>query len=89
MGHRFFIEHEVVAGGEERYHSVNAGLAKVTGDPVVAVHDGVRPVGERESHRSMFRRRGRAPSGDPRGARWCPASANERRMEVVRWTGPS
>ena len=44
MGHRFFIEHQVVAGGEQRYHSVKAGLDQVKGDGLVAVHDGVRPL---------------------------------------------
>jgi 2-C-methyl-D-erythritol 4-phosphate cytidylyltransferase len=44
MGHRFFIEHLVVAGGEQRWHSVKAGLEKVEGDGLVAVHDGVRPL---------------------------------------------
>lgn len=44
MGHRFFIHHHVVAGGEQRWHSVKAGLAKVEGDGLVAVHDGVRPL---------------------------------------------
>jgi 2-C-methyl-D-erythritol 4-phosphate cytidylyltransferase len=44
MGQRFFIEHQVVAGGEQRYHSVKAGLEKVAGDGLVAVHDGVRPL---------------------------------------------
>lgn len=44
MGHRFFIKHEVVAGGEQRWHSVKAGLEKVEGDGLVAVHDGVRPL---------------------------------------------
>lgn len=44
MGHRFFITHEVVAGGEQRWHSVKAGLEKVTDNGLVAVHDGVRPL---------------------------------------------
>lgn len=44
MGHRFFIKHDVVAGGEQRWHSVKAGLEKVEGDGLVAVHDGVRPL---------------------------------------------
>lgn len=44
MGHRFLVPHEVVAGGEQRWHSVKAGLAKVQGDGLVAVHDGVRPL---------------------------------------------
>ncbi|MEZ4757356.1 MAG: 2-C-methyl-D-erythritol 4-phosphate cytidylyltransferase [Flavobacteriales bacterium] len=44
MGHGFLVPHEVVAGGEQRWHSVKAGLAKVQGDGLVAVHDGVRPL---------------------------------------------
>jgi 2-C-methyl-D-erythritol 4-phosphate cytidylyltransferase len=44
MGHRFMIDHEVVAGGEQRWHSVKAGLDKAQGDGLVAVHDGVRPL---------------------------------------------
>lgn len=44
MGHRFFIEHQVVAGGAQRYHSVQAGLGQVKGEDLVAVHDGVRPL---------------------------------------------
>jgi 2-C-methyl-D-erythritol 4-phosphate cytidylyltransferase len=44
MGHRFFIAHAVVAGGEQRWHSVKAGLEKVEHDGSVAVHDGVRPL---------------------------------------------
>lgn len=44
MGHRFLIQHDVVAGGEQRWHSVKAGLSLVEGDGLVAVHDGVRPL---------------------------------------------
>jgi len=48
MGHRFFIKHEVVPGGEQRWHSVKAGLEKVEGNGLVAVHDGVRPLLSKE-----------------------------------------
>lgn len=48
MGHRFFTHHQVVAGGEQRYHSVKAGLDKIEGDGLVAVHDGVRPLVSRD-----------------------------------------
>jgi len=48
IGHGFLIEHEVVAGGEERFHSTRNGLAAITGDGVVAVHDGVRPLVSKE-----------------------------------------
>ncbi len=43
-GHRFSVPHAVVAGGEQRWHSVKAGLERVKGDGLVAVHDGVRPL---------------------------------------------
>lgn len=48
IGHGFLVEHEVVAGGEERFHSTRNGLAVVKGDGVVAVHDGVRPLISKE-----------------------------------------
>ncbi|HRH70284.1 MAG TPA: 2-C-methyl-D-erythritol 4-phosphate cytidylyltransferase [Flavobacteriales bacterium] len=48
IGHGFFIEHEVVSGGEERFHSTRNGLGAVKGDGVVAVHDGVRPLVSKE-----------------------------------------
>ena len=41
----FVIEHEVVVGGQTRYHSVKNGLMKVpVGENLVAVHDAVRPL---------------------------------------------
>lgn len=43
-GHGFTIEHVVVSGGEERFHSVWEGLKEVQHDGLVAVHDGVRPL---------------------------------------------
>ena len=44
IGHNFHVPHEIVAGGEERFHSVRNGLALVKHDGLVAVHDGVRPL---------------------------------------------
>jgi 2-C-methyl-D-erythritol 4-phosphate cytidylyltransferase len=41
--HRFDLPHQVVDGGETRFHSVRNGLALVQGPGLVAVHDGVRP----------------------------------------------
>lgn len=40
---QFKIPHKVVSGGASRFQSVKNGLAAVTGNGVVAVHDGVRP----------------------------------------------
>ena len=44
---RFDIaEHKIAAGGAERFHSVRNGLAALTSDPgLIAVQDGVRPLG--------------------------------------------
>ncbi|HEY0976558.1 MAG TPA: 2-C-methyl-D-erythritol 4-phosphate cytidylyltransferase [Flavobacteriales bacterium] len=44
IGHHFHVEHTVVHGGEERYHSVRNGLAAAGDADLVAVHDGVRPL---------------------------------------------
>lgn len=43
-GHQLAIEHAVMAGGAERFHSVREGLKAVMHDGLVAVHDGVRPL---------------------------------------------
>lgn len=40
----FDVPHTVVAGGEERFHSVKSALNTITSDQaVVGIHDGVRP----------------------------------------------
>ncbi len=38
------IPHRIATGGATRFHSVSNGLALITGDGVVAIHDGVRPL---------------------------------------------
>ncbi|QNF31632.1 2-C-methyl-D-erythritol 4-phosphate cytidylyltransferase [Adhaeribacter swui] len=43
VDNNFTITHQVVAGGASRFASVKNGLAVISGDGVVAVHDGVRP----------------------------------------------
>ena len=48
IGHGFLIEHQIVVGGEERFHSTRNGLSAVKGEGVVAVHDGVRPLVSKE-----------------------------------------
>lgn len=40
--YEFDLEHEVTAGGKERFHSVKSGLNLAKGD-LIAVHDAVRP----------------------------------------------
>ena len=41
---RFSIAHKVVTGGETRFHSVKNGLDSISGEALIAVHDGVRPL---------------------------------------------
>ena len=40
----FDIEHSIVEGGPQRYHSVKNGLKAITEDCIVAIHDGARPL---------------------------------------------
>lgn len=44
--HNFHIPHQLVSGGETRFHSVKNGLDTINGDieAVIAVHDAVRPL---------------------------------------------
>ena len=46
--YHFALPHEVADGGETRFHSVMNGLAKVEGEGLVGVHDGVRPFVSQE-----------------------------------------
>lgn len=39
----FTVAHDIADGGETRFHSVKNGLARISGDGLVGVHDGVRP----------------------------------------------
>lgn len=41
--YRFNVPHELVTGGETRFHSVKNGLLAIPENTVVAIHDGVRP----------------------------------------------
>jgi len=42
--HDFAIPHQLVNGGETRFHSVKNGLGLIEGDAVIGVHDAVRPM---------------------------------------------
>ncbi|MES2457534.1 MAG: 2-C-methyl-D-erythritol 4-phosphate cytidylyltransferase [Bacteroidota bacterium] len=42
--HHFKVPHQVIEGGEQRFHSVKNGLDSIHGDGYVAVHDAVRPL---------------------------------------------
>lgn len=40
----FQAEHQIVRGGNERFHSVQNGLHHIPHDSLVLIHDGVRPL---------------------------------------------
>lgn len=42
--YNYITKHIIVEGGETRFHSIKNALNKVSGDGIVAVHDGVRPL---------------------------------------------
>ncbi len=54
---RFEIEHTIIRGGKERFHSVKNALDIIPDNCLVMIHDGVRPL---VSHRSIDRVRQKA-----------------------------
>lgn len=52
--HNFTTPHEIVAGGETRFHSVQNGLCAIGNAEIVGVHDGVRPLVSIETLRRCF-----------------------------------
>lgn len=52
--YNFDIPHQLVSGGQERFHSVNNGLKAIKGNGIVAVHDAVRPLISPELIRRCF-----------------------------------
>lgn len=42
--HNFKIKHEILPGGDTRFHSIQKNLGSVPEQCLVAVHDGVRPL---------------------------------------------
>lgn len=56
--HDFDIAHQLVTGGETRFHSVKNGLNSITeqAEYLIAVHDGVRPVISREIIANSFKK---------------------------------
>jgi len=51
----FSIEHNVVAGGKERFYSVKAGLEQAENESIIAIHDGVRPFVSQETIKRCFK----------------------------------
>lgn len=42
--HNFKINHQIAQGGENRFQSVKNGLDLISGEGIVFIHDGVRPL---------------------------------------------
>lgn len=55
LKHQFDIKHDVVEGGDTRFHSVLNGLTRVGQVELVAVHDGVRPLVSTETLERCFK----------------------------------
>ena len=52
--HNFNIIHEIIPGGETRFHSVKNATNGIHKADLVAIHDGVRPLVSRKTIRSAF-----------------------------------
>ncbi|MDD2411817.1 MAG: 2-C-methyl-D-erythritol 4-phosphate cytidylyltransferase [Bacteroidales bacterium] len=52
--HGFEIPHQLVAGGETRFHSIQNALPYVQSADFVAIHDGVRPFVSQEMIQNAF-----------------------------------
>jgi len=52
--HEFSLVHQVVKGGETRFHSVQNGLNVLPDADLVAIHDGVRPLVSRITIENCF-----------------------------------
>jgi 2-C-methyl-D-erythritol 4-phosphate cytidylyltransferase len=44
LKHNFNLPHLVIAGGDQRFHSVRNGLMAIKDDGIIAIHDAVRPL---------------------------------------------
>ncbi len=51
----FGIDHVLVAGGKERFHSVKNGLEHAPEEGLIGVHDGVRPLVSQQTIEKAFR----------------------------------
>ena len=52
--HNFTIPHQLIAGGETRFHSVKNGLSLITSDGVIGIHDAARPLVSKQTIINAF-----------------------------------
>lgn len=50
----FKVPHSIANGGETRFHSVKSGLALITSEGIVGVHDAVRPLVSEETIQKCY-----------------------------------
>jgi len=63
--HNFKIKHELFAGGETRFHSIQKNLESIPEQCLVAVHDGVRPLVSIETIHRCFAAAGESGNAVP------------------------
>lgn len=49
LTYNFSISHQIVSGGETRFHSVRNGMEIINEEGIVFIHDGVRPLVSKET----------------------------------------
>jgi 2-C-methyl-D-erythritol 4-phosphate cytidylyltransferase len=76
--HSFTIPHHVVKGGGTRFDSVKNALDRISGEGLVAIHDGVRPLVSIETLKRTFEEAGKSGNAIP----------VIRMQESIRETGP-
>jgi 2-C-methyl-D-erythritol 4-phosphate cytidylyltransferase len=54
LKYKFNITHKVVAGGKARFHSVKNGLALIDKNGIVGIHDGVRPLIDKQTIKNCY-----------------------------------
>ena len=53
--HNFSVSHDICRGGITRFHSVKNGLAGLSNDGLIAIHDGVRPLVDMDTINNCFK----------------------------------
>lgn len=54
LKYHFKIKHQIISGGENRFHSVKNGLSSIQEDGLIAIHDGVRPLVSKNTIQRCF-----------------------------------
>lgn len=62
---QILIPHTVVAGGDERFYSVRNAVQRITGQALVLVHDGVRPLVSKQTIKRVLEKTAQAGNAIP------------------------